>query len=77
MSCGCHESGFLEIKCPWTDRDKSVIDYAKLKESCLEVIDNVIVLKKLHSYNYDNKIITKIITIIFPQALVMIKLGKV
>ena len=47
LSCGCHESGFLEIKCPWTQRDKSVIDYAKLEESCLEVIDNVIVLKKI------------------------------
>ena len=48
VSCGCHESGFLEIKCPWTHRDKSVIDYAKLEESCSEIIDNVIVLKKSH-----------------------------
>ena len=52
VSCGCHESGLLEIKCPWTHRDKSVIDYAKLEEGCLEVIDNVTVLKKSHSF-YD------------------------
>ena len=29
-----------------------MIDYAKLEESCLEVIDNVTVLKKSHSYYY-------------------------
>ena len=29
-----------------------MIDYAKLKESCLEVILNVIALKKSHSYYY-------------------------
>ena len=34
------------------DTDKSVMDYAKLEESCLEVIDNVIALKKSHSYYY-------------------------
>ena len=45
VSCECHESGLLEIKCQWTHRDKSVIYYAKLEESCLEVIDNVIALK--------------------------------
>ena len=45
VSCECHKSGLLEIKCLWTQRDKSVIDYAKLKENCLEVIDNVIALK--------------------------------
>ena len=48
----CHESGLLEIKCPWTHRDKSEIDYAKLEESCLEVVDNKIALKKSHSYYY-------------------------
>ena len=52
VSCECHESGRLEIKCPWTHRDKSVIDYAKLEESCLEVIDNVMALKKSHSCYY-------------------------
>ena len=45
VSCECHESGLLEIKCPWTHRDKSVIDYSKLEESCLEVVDNKIALK--------------------------------
>ena len=38
VSCECHESGLLEIKCPWTHRDKSVIDYAELEESCLETM---------------------------------------
>ena len=46
VSCECHESGLLEIKCPWTHRDKSVIDYAKLEESCLEVVDNKKALEK-------------------------------
>ena len=52
VSCECHESGLLETKCPWTHKDKSVIDYAKLGETCLEVIDNVIALKKSRSYYY-------------------------
>ena len=52
VSCECHESGLLEIKCPWTHRDKSVIDYTKLEESYLEVVDNKIALKKSHSYYY-------------------------
>ena len=52
VSCECHESGLLEIKCPWTHRDKSVIDYAKLEASYLEVVDNKIALKKSHSYYY-------------------------
>ena len=38
VSCECHE--------PWTHRDKSVIDYAKLEESCLEVVDNKKALEK-------------------------------
>ena len=52
VSCECHESRLLEIKCPWTNRDKSVIDYAKLEESYLEVVDSKIALKKSHSYYY-------------------------
>ena len=52
VSCECHESGLLEIKFPWTHRDKSVIDYAKLEESCFEVADNKIALKKSHSHDY-------------------------
>ena len=52
VSCECHESRLLEIKCPWTHRDKSVIDYAKLEESYLEVLDSKIALKKSHSYYY-------------------------
>ena len=52
VSCDCHESGLLEIKCPWTHRDKSVIDYTKLEGSYLEVVDNKIALKKSHSYYY-------------------------
>ena len=52
VRCECHESGLLEIKCPWTHRDKSVIDYAKLEEICFEVVDNKIALKTSHSYDY-------------------------
>ena len=52
VSCECHESRLLEIKCPWTHRDKSVIDYAKLEEICFEVVDNKIALKTSHSYDY-------------------------
>ena len=52
VSCECHESGLLEVKCPWTHRDKSVIDYAKLEESCFEVADDKIALKKSHSHDY-------------------------
>ena len=37
VTCECHENRILEIKCPWTHRDKSVKDYANLKESCLEI----------------------------------------
>ena len=29
-----------------------MIDYAKLEESCLDVVDNKIALKKLHCYYY-------------------------
>ena len=52
VSCECHESGLWEIKCPWTHRNKSVINYAKLEESFLDVVDNKIALKKSHSYYY-------------------------
>ena len=46
VSCECHESGLLEIKFPWTHRDKSVIDYAKLDWSYLLVVGNEISLQK-------------------------------
>ena len=46
VSCDCHESGLLEIKCPWTHRDKSLIDYAKLDWSYLLVVGNEISLQK-------------------------------
>ena len=50
VSCECHESGLWEIKCPWTHRNKSVINYAKLEENFLEVVGNKIALKNPHSY---------------------------
>ena len=46
VSCDCHESGLLEIKYPWTHRDKSLIDYAKLDWSYLLVVGNEISLQK-------------------------------
>ena len=52
ISCECHESGLWEIKYPWAHRNKSVINYTKLEESFLEVVDNKIALKKSHSYYY-------------------------
>ena len=47
ISCECHESALLKSKSPWTDRDKS-----KFEKSCLGVIDNIIALKKSHSYYF-------------------------
>ena len=47
VNCRCHNSGLLEIKCPWTYRGLSVNDYATKRESCLEVIDGEINLNEI------------------------------
>ena len=29
VSCSCHESGLLEIKCPWSSRNLTITEFAK------------------------------------------------
>ena len=52
VTCQCHGTGLIEIKCPWTHRGLNIKDYASKREACLELIDGVITLKPNHPYYY-------------------------
>ena len=52
VSCTCHGKGLLEIKCPWTHRGSTIIEYAADKDSCLEILNNQPRLKRNHMYWY-------------------------
>lgn len=50
INCFCCGFGNLEIKCPFSHRDKNVIEYVSQKDSCLKVVDGQYFLKSNHCY---------------------------
>ena len=50
VECSCCGAGLVEVKCPWTHREKGVHELAEVKESCLEMEDSTIKLKLEHAY---------------------------
>ena len=53
ISCNCCGEEILEIKCPWTSRERLISEYITQPESCLTYDDsNKISLKNSHPYLY-------------------------
>ena len=51
VSCACCGVGYLETKCPYCDREKS-IDNIVQKNSCIENVNDNYILKENHQYFY-------------------------
>ena len=47
-----HAPRLIEVKRPFTQRGLSIEDYSKQKNTCLELRENSVKLKKSHSYFY-------------------------
>ena len=50
----CQDSGGngnLEIKCPFTHRDKSIAEYSKFSGSCIQYCNEKYILKQNHAYH--------------------------
>lgn len=52
VNCTCCGEGVVEIKCPFNGREQSVRNLASLKQSCLSLVSDKVVLKKDHQYYY-------------------------
>ncbi|KAK1904600.1 Exonuclease [Dissostichus eleginoides] len=53
VSCACHEPGILEIKCPFSAKDRSLLECTKDSRFCLTVPEGGVMSLKLdHSYMY-------------------------
>ncbi|KAK1885950.1 Exonuclease [Dissostichus eleginoides] len=53
VSCACHEPGILEIKCPFSAKDRSLLECTKDSRFCLTVPEGGLMSLKLdHSYMY-------------------------
>ena len=52
VQCTCCGKGVIEIKCPYSCRDKSLLEYTGEKSCFLEVIDGVYSIKRNHAYFY-------------------------
>ena len=52
IHCECHGPRLIEVKCPFTHRGLSIENYSKQKNTCLELKENSVKLKKNHSYFY-------------------------
>lgn len=51
ITCACHGRGVLEIKCPFTLKDQSIVNSCNADTNlCLMAKDNVIALKPNHKY---------------------------
>ena len=51
ISCNCCGERILEIKCPWTSRERLISEYITKPESCLTYDDsNKIIFKNSHPY---------------------------
>lgn len=53
VTCSCHEPGMLEIKCPFSAKDRTLRECAKDSRFCLTVTEEGVMSLKLdHSYMY-------------------------
>ena len=52
IHCECHAPRLIEVKCPFTHKSLSIENYSKQKNTCLELRENSMKLKKNHSYCY-------------------------
>ena len=53
VTCACHEPGILEIKCPFSAKDRSLLECTKDLGFCLTVPEGGVMSLKLdHSYLY-------------------------
>ena len=53
VECGCCGKGVLEIKCPYCQRESSIITAVRENPKfCLKEIDGEICLDRIHSYYY-------------------------
>ncbi|KAF3838848.1 hypothetical protein F7725_010616 [Dissostichus mawsoni] len=53
VTCACHEPGILEIKCPFSAKDRSLLECTKDSRFCLTVPEGGVMSLKLdHSYMY-------------------------
>ena len=52
IHCECHAPWLIEVKCPFTHRGLSIENYSKQKNTCQELKENLMKLKKNHSYFY-------------------------
>ena len=50
--CDCCGEGIIEIKCPFKFRDSLISDFLSHSNSCLELVDGDVSLKKDHGYMY-------------------------
>ena len=50
VSCKCHNDRLLEIKCPWVCRGLSMMEFASRSDSCLEINNGEVRLKRHHPY---------------------------
>ena len=51
ITCVCCGNGNLEIKCPFTHRDKSIAEYSKFSGSCIRYCKEKYILKQNHAYH--------------------------
>lgn len=49
---GDGQSGLVEVKCPFSARDKTIIDACEIRDFCLAQVDGQVLLKKNHNYFY-------------------------
>ncbi|KAJ4944639.1 hypothetical protein JOQ06_013182 [Pogonophryne albipinna] len=53
VTCACHEPGILEMKCPFSAKDRSLLECTKDSRFCLTIPEGgVMSLKLNHSYMY-------------------------
>ena len=52
VECGCCGRGVVEIKCPYSCRDKTFLETTREKCSFLELVDGKQQLKRNHTYYY-------------------------
>ena len=52
VHCSCCGKGVIEIKCPYSCRDKTLLEATGDNRFCLEVVDGTHSLKQTHAYYY-------------------------
>jgi hypothetical protein len=52
VSCKCCGNGAVEVKCPYSNRIQTILQYMESDNSCFCFVDGEISLRKSHSYHY-------------------------